>query len=115
MQEKPAGFPKKHGLCITKQPVLWLPGVNSYQLLLKPYKGVTPVDMMRKKGAKIAVIAFDADKAVNPMVMRCFDKLAELLLKEGFTVYSAEWDMALGKGIDDLLSSGNLPAFKLIK
>ena len=98
-----------------KQPVLWLPGVNSYQLVVKPHKGITPLDVMRKKGAKVAVIAFDADKAINPMVMRCFEKLAELLKEQGFKTYSAEWDMSYGKGVDDLLAAGKLPRFKEVK
>ena len=59
------------------------------------------MDIMKKKGAKVAVIAFDADKAVNKMVMLCHDKLADMLLKNGFLVFSAEWDMADGKGREE--------------
>lgn len=99
---------------VLKQPVLWLPGVNSIKLLEKPHHGITPVEVMRRHGAKIAVIAFDADKAVNEMVMKCHLKLAGMLKMSGFEVFSAEWDMKDGKGIDDLLSSGKLPRFKKI-
>lgn len=100
--------------CILKQPILILPGVNSLGLLVKSKKGITPMDIMKKKGAKVAVIAFDADKAVNKMVMLCHDKLADMLLKNGFLVFSAEWDMADGKGLDDLLATGKKPRFKRI-
>ena len=100
---------------ILKQTLIFLPGVNSLNLLEKPRGGITPMDIMKKKGAKVAVIAFDADKAVNKMVMLCHDKLAKLLLKNGFQVFSAEWDMADGKGLDDLLATGKKPRFKRTK
>ena len=97
---------------VLKQPVLWLPGVNSIKLVEKPHHGVTPLEVMRQHGARMAIIAFDADKATNDMVMKCHQKLAERLKQNGFTTYSAEWNMTDGKGIDDLLSAGKLPKFK---
>ena len=97
---------------VLKQQVLWLPGVNSIKLVEKPHHGVTPLEVMRQHGARMAIIAFDADKATNDMVMKCHQKLAERLKQNGFTTYSAEWNMTDGKGIDDLLSAGKLPKFK---
>lgn len=97
---------------VLKQPVLWLPGVNSLYLVEKTRRGLSALDIMRKKGARVAVIAFDADKAVNNMVMQCHDQLAQILKANGFLVFSAEWDMSIGKGIDDLLAAGQLPKFK---
>ena len=59
------------------------------------------------------VIAFDADKhelnesgkAIRPGVLKGEQKLIEALLRIT-DVYSAEWDLNEGKGLDDLLTNG---------
>ena len=99
---------------ILKQPVLLLPGVTSYKLVEKKRGGLTPLDHLKHNGAKVAVIAFDADKETNPMVRKSQDELGKILKANGFKVFSAEWNINNGKGIDDLLSHGILPSFKVL-
>ena len=99
---------------ILKQPVLLLPGVTSYKLVEKKRGGLTPLDHLKHNGAKVAVIAFDADKETNQMVRKSQDELGKILKANGFKVFSAEWNINNGKGIDDLLSHGILPSFKVL-
>lgn len=94
-----------------KQPVIALPGVNSFPLLDKPEHGKTPLEIMRSKGTHIFVIAFDADRFRNEMVLRNQNKLALLLKSRQFIVYIAVWNESAGKGLDDCLASGNRPSF----
>ena len=42
------------------------------------------------------------------------DELGKILKANGFKVFSAEWNINNGKGIDDLLSHGILPSFKVL-
>ena len=59
------------------------------------------------------IVAFDADRATNEAVMCAQNSTIDALKKEGFMVGIAEWNMNLGKGIDDLLASGYRPEFAL--
>lgn len=96
---------------ILHQPFIGLSGVNDFNRLKKPFShGKTPLDIMHQRGAKIAVIAYDADRYHNEMVMNSMENLSKLLLEDGFIVYIADWNEKNGKGLDDLLSSGYLPA-----
>lgn len=62
------------------------------------------------------LIAFDADKRLRkpdgslakPGVLRGEERLLDEFGSE-FDVFTAEWDLASGKGIDDLLSAGGTP------
>ena len=95
---------------ILHQPFLGKEGVNDFMRLVKKENGKTALDIMRQKGAKIAILADDADRYQNENVMRCQNGLADLLKSEGFKVMIADWNMKDGKGLDDLLASGHLPA-----
>lgn len=105
--EKKAIYANK---CLS-QPVIAVPGVNSFMLLLQKEKGVSALDLMRQRGVRRFVIAYDADRDNNKMVLQNQNKLAELLVREGFEVFIACWDIRTGKGLDDLLSAGELPWF----
>lgn len=104
--EKKAIF-SNHILC---QPFIGMSGVNDIGRLQKPSQGKTALEVMRQRGAKIAVIAFDADRYRNEMVMNCMNSLSKMLLEENFQVFIADWNEENGKGVDDLLSSAYLPA-----
>jgi len=95
------------------QPVIALPGVNDFGRFVKSINGKTPLQVLKQRGAKTAIVAFDADRYKNDMVMRCMNALIELLKENGFIVYCADWNQGDGKGLDDLISSGHLPAFYL--
>lgn len=95
---------------ILHQPFLGKEGVNDFMRLIKPENGKSALDVMRQKGATTAILADDADRYQNENVMRCQNGLADLLKKEGFKVMIADWNIEDGKGLDDLLASGHLPA-----
>lgn len=54
-------------------PVVTLPGVNSYSLILDD--GV--LSQMKELGMKMVVVAFDADKLHNERVLSCEKSLAD--------------------------------------
>lgn len=93
------------------QPFIGLPGVNDYGKLSKPRRGEVPLEYIKKRGCKIVVVAFDADRYSKEAVMMCHERLAELLAAYGFTVYIADWNEKDGKGLDDLLASRHIPVF----
>lgn len=98
-----------------KNPVISVPGVNSYAKVLEGLLGQRPIDVMKRKGVHILIIAFDADKEKNMAVLKSQSYLAEALQKEGITVAVANWDISLGKGLDDLLVGGNRPTYELLE
>lgn len=100
---------------ILRAPFISVPGVNAWGLLLAYDKslGKRPIDVLREKGIKMLVIAYDADKEENARVMAAQQSVVEALKKEGFMIGIAEWDMAQGKGIDDLLARGGKPHYIL--
>lgn len=93
------------------QPFIGLSGVNDFGKLDKPQKGRTPIEYIRQKGCEIVVIAFDADRYRNEMVMLSQERLCEILKERNFEVYIADWNEKDGKGLDDLLASGHVPVF----
>lgn len=96
-----------------KNPVISVPGVNSFALLFNGDIGNRPIDHLKKLGVHIFVVAFDADKSKNEAVLKYQNGLVERFKKEGLSVATAEWDISLGKGLDDLLVSGNRPGYVL--
>ena len=100
---------------VLKQPVIGLPGVNDFAKLNKSINGKSAITTMKQRGYKTVIVAFDADRYRNEMVMRCMNGLISLMKEEGFSVYLADWNEADGKGLDDLLAAGYLPAIKECK
>lgn len=96
---------------ILRAPFISFPGINSWSLLFDGKVGERPVDILKKKGVNIFIIAFDADKSINKRVLAAEQQTIEALRKEGFIIGIAEWDMKIGKGLDDLLSKGYKPEF----
>ncbi len=66
-------------------------------------------DVLLGMGVRKVLLAFDADKHRNKHVMHAERAAAEGLHAKGFEVATEEWDMAAGKGIDDLLHRGGRP------
>lgn len=95
-----------------RAPFISLPGVNSWSLLFKGKVGERPVDVLKNNGCSIIVVAFDADKNTNKDVMAKQMLTVDALKKEGFVLGVANWDINLGKGIDDLLAAGYKPSFE---
>jgi hypothetical protein len=94
-----------------------VPGVGNWTNLFKADEetGIRPVDILKKSGIRLAVVAYDADKEKNKMVLSHQDQLVKKLRDEGVIVGVAEWSMALGKGLDDyLVNGGGQPSIELI-
>lgn len=99
----------------TKNPFISIPGVSSVSLLITPNKdGVRPIDYLKKLGVKIIIVALDADKITNEAVMKAQSRVCDILDDEGFFVAIAEWDITLGKGLDDLLVAGYEPDYEIL-
>lgn len=87
-----------------------IPGVSSYKLLTQQDNdGNSILDFMWNSGCMDIVVAYDADKENNRMVLAAQNGFVELLKQKGFRVLIADWDINVGKGIDDLLKNGGVP------
>ncbi len=81
-------------------PIVSIPGVSSHAKVIL---------VLKELGAKQVLLAFDADCRTNPNVAKALRKLYHLLVDAGFDVGIEYWDIANGKGIDDLLVGGKIP------
>lgn len=91
-------------------PVVTIPGVNSYAIVLRPEN----VAKMRARGMKMAVIIFDADKIHNEKVLDSEKALVAGFKEMGIAVAIGEWDENIGKGSDDLLAAGGSIRFRVV-
>lgn len=98
---------------IMKAPFITLPGVSSWSLLFKGSKGNRPIDVLKNRGVYYLVIAFDADKTINADVLAREQQTIAAVKEEGMFIGLAEWDMNLGKGLDDLLAAGYKPTYSV--
>lgn len=98
---------------LLRAPFISVPGVNSHAKLIEGKPGRRPIDYLKRRGIKILIIAFDADKKENEKVMASEMRTIEILRNEGFIIGLAEWDIYFGKGIDDLLVKGRKPSYVL--
>src|SRR5262249_2393313 len=71
------------------------------------YKPATRI--LRSLGVEVVRVALDADSRTNPEVARSVGGAVAYLREHGFTVELELWDVADGKGIDDLLADGKVP------
>ena len=94
---------------VLNQPFIGLSGVNDFGRLIKPRNGKTTLEILKERGTKRCIIAYDADRYHNSAVMMFMKNLAELLNSNNFDVFIADWNENDGKGLDDLLSAGKLP------
>lgn len=95
-------------------PIASLPGVNSYMKLFeKNSQGVSLIDILKKMGVVVLVIAFDADKASNTAVLKYETATVNALREQGFIIAVANWEQSIGKGLDDLLVNGGKPVYSL--
>ena len=97
-------------------PVLVLTGVGKFGVLFSKEDGypTTPIDGCKKMGAKGFIVAYDADKNTNVLVLKSEENLIKQALSEGLIVGVAEWNAAWGKGFDDILNSGVMPQVTLV-
>lgn len=99
-----------------KVPIITFPGVSSFAKILDATEnGERYIDVLKRMGVRIIVIAFDADKSYNKNVLNCEQNAVQLLKNAGFMVMLANWDIEHGKGLDDLINNGYKPSFSLCK
>lgn len=77
-----------------------IPGVSTWRAALPILQAI---------GASCVELAFDADQATNHFVQQALDRAAGQLLELGYRVRILSWDLAIAKGIDDLLVAGHVP------
>lgn len=99
---------------IMKATVICVPGVNQLKALFEKDDGERSIAaVLRDEGFKIAVSAYDADKAENAMVAKAEVSLVENLCGY-FRTGIASWNKAFGKGLDDSLLMGSRPSVDLV-
>lgn len=100
---------------ILGQPVLCVPGVNSFGKLFEPdATGESIIEYATRQGARIYVIAYDADKTVNAKVLQCESSLVKRLKELGVQVALGSWNIGFGKGLDDILGIGIRPNLDIV-
>ena len=95
-----------------------IPGVGLWSKLFdKDDRGMRPIDILKRSGIRMVVVAYDADKENNMNVLRHQNNLATTLKGEGILTAIADWPIEKGKGLDDLLVNGykSLMHYELIK
>lgn len=96
-------------ICITVQ------GVNSWSELLEVNeKGERIIDVLKKYGVKMLIMAYDGDRFKNKYVKKAQKDVIKVFKDEGFYMAEAYWDSYMGKGIDDILNNGYKPMFAVI-
>jgi hypothetical protein len=93
-------------------PVITFPGVSSWRDILKGEPGNRMIDRLYNRGVRTCIVAYDADKETNEMVLRQQNVVAKALQECGFSVGLAQWPEKYGKGLDDLLAHGFFPGFE---
>lgn len=97
------------------QPVLCVPGVNSFGKLFEPdASGVSMIDHAINLGAKVFIVAYDSDKSVNAKVLECETALVERLKEKKVQIGLAYWNIGFGKGLDDILGTGIRPNYSVV-
>ena len=81
-----------------------LPTVGAAGLAWRP-----ALNVLTALGCKTVRLAFDADALDNPNVARAVAACREAIDAAGLAVELERWDIADGKGIDDLLAAGKTP------
>jgi hypothetical protein len=92
----------KADLCwaFTGLATLSVPGATNWRPILPELEAL---------GAKTVRLAFDADARENRNVARALDACAAALAEAGLILELERWELADGKGLDDLLASGKQP------
>ena len=80
-----------YGNEILHAPFVSIPGVSSWGFLLSKKGGERPVDLLKRKGVRIFIVAFDADRETNERVMQAQKATIQALKEEGFTVQQTDF------------------------
>jgi hypothetical protein len=85
---------------LTGVPTVSVPGATNWRRASEVLKALR---------CKTVRLAFDADAWDNPTVARALSACADALVEASFTLELERWDVADGKGLDDLLANGKAP------
>ncbi len=78
-----------------KKSFVAVPGITSIKDMPEIFK------YFQKNGVKEICIVFDMDRIYNKRVMEAIDKVGKMAEEAGLTYSVPEWDISMGKGIDD--------------
>jgi hypothetical protein len=85
---------------LTGEPTISIPGVTNWKPALT---------VLQALGCKTVRLALDADAPEKPGVGRCLSACADELVANGLSIELERWNIADGKGLDDLLTNGKQP------
>ena len=93
-----------------------IPGVSNYGVIFKKEEGGKSLfEHLIENGAETFILCYDADKEVNPDVLKNEQRLAQELKGRGVCVLIGTWSSKYDKGLDDLLILGIRPTVKEYK
>lgn len=84
-------------LCDGRRSFLAVAGVNITSRLHQVFQ------YFKEQGVKQIAIAYDMDKVSNWRVRKAINKVKVIAVEVGIDVKECNWDISLGKGIDDLM------------
>lgn len=97
-------------------PVVSFPGVGTFNLLFdKGGKDESLAEYLKGRGLRQAVIAYDADKNENVLVLRAEASAVQAFISNGISIAIGEWNANWGKGLDDTLVQGLRPSIYLVQ
>ncbi len=100
-------------------PVISMPGAGSFSKVFDPEENreESMFEQLCRKGARLFVIVFDADKKQNAWVLKQEDKAKSLVktqMANGIQFAIGEWNAQWGKGLDDILLASVMPQIHLV-
>lgn len=90
---------KHQGLEEYGNSVWGIPGVGAYNLL---------VPILKEKGIKRVVMAYDMDATSNPYVKKHLFNFSKILKNDGIELHAAIWNVEEAKGLDELMQGNSL-------
>lgn len=93
-----------------------VPGVSTFGKLFEAGEGCSDsiIESLKAKGMRLAVIAYDSDKAENDKVLKSELGAVKRLIDGGTKVGVANWNPRWGKGLDDILLKGVMPDVSIV-
>lgn len=86
-------------------------GVTTWRGILEAVESLSGAELIESKfpnyQAKVILVAFDADLSENIAVFEQLRKMTDQLASKNMPILYLYWDQQYGKGIDDVILSGN--------
>ena len=97
-------------------PAVSIPGVSGFGMLFQDEEGYSGslLDTLRASGTELAVLAYDADKSQNEMVLRSEQSAVKRFIEKGMKIALGEWNANWGKGLDDILLKNVRPQITMV-